>query len=66
MLIKPEHMAAFARVSTESRFKDWLAHERDIAIKTLKVAEANQFARAQGKLQFIDELLDILEKARTN
>lgn len=66
MLIKPEHMAAFARVSSESRFKEWLLNERDVAIKTLKVAEANQFARAQGKLQFIDELLDILEKARTH
>lgn len=66
MLIKPEHMPAFARVSTETRFKEWLNHERDIAIKTLKTAEATQFARAQGRLQFIDELLDVLEKARTN
>lgn len=65
MLIKPDHLSAFARLAGDSKFKEWLAQERETTIRAMKLAEGALMYRAQGKLQFIDELVEVLEKART-
>lgn len=56
----------FRRLGDDNKFKEWLVKERETAITYLVGAvDIVIVHRAQGQVQLIEKLLDMMEKAKT-
>ena len=59
-----DDLTPFHTLSRPHLMKEWLTGQRDAAIKTLSVdRDMAGLHQAQGRLQLVDKMLSLLEKA---
>lgn len=54
-----------ARLATDPAFRKFLTDEAELVAQTLKTADGRLLYQAQGKAQFIDMLLELMDKSRS-
>lgn len=58
-------LESFRRLAEDSRFREWLTREREQTISYLADAvPVHVIHRAQGQLQLLDKMIELIEKAK--